>query len=69
MKFIFLILSIVCFLHALRDYFQLKGKKNLLTIRILKWNNPKYEIHSLIVSVLLGIVFMLFALATRGVRL
>lgn len=61
MKIIFIILSLLFFLHTLRDYFQYKGINNILTHRIpWFWNNPKYELHGLIISVILGFLFLLF---------
>lgn len=56
-KLLFGVLAVFCFLHAIRDYLQIKGVKNWFTEIGHIWVMPKYEVHSLIVFLLFGILF------------
>jgi len=58
MKFVFITVAVFFFIHALRDYLQNKGIKNRFTEMGHIWDNPRYEIHSMIVSIILGLFFL-----------
>lgn len=56
MHIILLIFSGIAFMHALRDYLQIKGVNNWFTTTFHLWDAPQYEKHSLILFLAIGIL-------------
>jgi hypothetical protein len=60
-KLLFFALSAFFFIHALRDYLQIKGVKNWFTEVGHFWNAPQYEKYSMGVCIILGVLFFYLA--------
>ena len=59
---IFGALAIFCWLHAYRDYLQSKGNYHSWFTRFGHvWDAPQYEIHSMVVAIVLGAIFIFLA--------
>ncbi len=55
----FLAVGIFFLLHALRDYLQIAGVKNWFTEMGHFFDLPKYEIHSVAISFVVGLVLII----------
>ena len=62
MKYFTELLAILCFLHAFRDYLQIKGVKNWFTEFGHVWNKPEWEKYSIVFFLLLGVFFLFLSL-------
>ena len=63
MKVLFLIISLLCFLHAFRDMLQIKGTKNWFTEFGHVWDKPEWEKYSVVFFLILGVALLLLAMS------
>jgi hypothetical protein len=63
MKTMLLVISVIGFLHALRDYLQIRQIHNWFTDTFHFWNAPQYEKYSLPLFLIIGIVFLIWGLS------
>lgn len=57
-KAVYFILSVFCFLHAMRDLLQIMGIVNWFTGFLHIWNKTEWEMYSMVIFLLFGILFL-----------